>query len=580
MSSIDGSRSIHGSSDESLIHACGPCNCEGSETEATQFCDDCKEFLCQNCIDTHNRYKKFRNHKLLPTTNEPTLETTGDVSHIVLCECNLSQRVTVYCEDHREVICNTCKSAKHRKCKCVLIDEKSRSYNSTSLFELAQKAKALDEAFDKVRLDRNTELQTLATIRKTCMNEIRTFRRELNKHLDSLEENILKELESFEAKERQEIESFISSCSAGQQIIRSDTKLLEDAKNWSRANEKFATDIQASVRLKKCESLLQEICDETMTPAVTFERNKKLVDLQKTIDKLGTLTTAGYSQFQNSQSRLFSQISVQTSSEVDIKLSEDINSPWISGCDILQDGGVILCDRNNSKIKHLDSSFTLKDNLTLHAKPRDISAIRDNSSFCIITLPDVKQLQYIEMIPILKTGRIIQLDKKCWGIHVIGEEIYITVHDDSGVKTGEVRILDLNGNLIRRTGLNQDGSCMFIYPYYLRVTPSSKNIYVSEYRTPSTITCLKSDGSVVYQYTDQDLKYSKGICVDAKDNILVCGDGSDNVQIVTNVGRKHSTELIAKDRLTSPCSIAYRQKDYTLIVGCRNQNTLFIYKLG
>ena len=578
MSSIDGSRYIHGSSDEP--HACGPCNYEGSESEAAKFCDDCKEFLCQNCADTHKKYKKLKNHKLLPTTDVTTVETTGNVSFIVLCDCSLSQGVTDYCEDHKKVICNTCKSTEHRKCKSVLIDDKSRSYDTSSLFKLVQKAKALDEAFNKIRVDRNKDLQNLATIRETCMNEITTFRRELNKHLDILEENILKELESFELQERQEIERFISSCSAAQQMILSDTILLEGGKNSSIANNILAADVQVSVRLKKCESLLQEICDETMAPAVTFERNAKLVDLQKIIDKLGTLTTAGYSQSQNSQSRLFPQINVQTSSEVDIKLSEDKFNPWISGCDVLQDGGVILCDRSNEKIKLLDNKFKLKDYLKLQAKPWDVSAISVNSSSCIITLPDVKQLQCINLIPRLKTDRVIQLDKKCWGIHVVGVEIYITVHDDSGVKTGEVRLLDLNGNLIRRTGLNQDGSCMFVYPYYLRVSPSSKNIYVSDFNISSTITCLKSDGSVVYQYTDQYLKYSTGIRIDAEDNILVCVEGSHNGQIVTASGRKHSTVLTAKDRLSDPYSIAYRQKDNKLIVGCCFQNNLFIYKCG
>ena len=194
MSAVDGSRSIHGSSEEPQTHACGPCNYEGSESEAAKFCDNCKEFLCKNCADSHKNYKKFRNHKLLPATNETIVGTAGDVSCIVLCDCNLSQEVTNYCEDHKEVICNTCKCIKHRKCKNMLIGDKSRSYGTTSLLKHTQKAKALDEAFDQIRLDRNADLLNLVILRETCMNEIIAFGRELNKHFDILEENILKEL--------------------------------------------------------------------------------------------------------------------------------------------------------------------------------------------------------------------------------------------------------------------------------------------------------------------------------------------------------------------------------------------------
>ena len=214
-------------------------------------------------------------------------------------------------------------------------------------------------------------------------------------------------------------------------MIRFDTILIEGVKNSSKANNMLAADVQVSVRLKKCEMFLQEIGDETTTPAVTFQRNGKLVVLQKSIDKLGTLMTAGYSKADKPQSQPFTQIKVQSSSDVDIKLSEDKSSLWISGCAFF---GVILCDRNNNKIKLLDSSFTFTESLELQASPRDVSAIKDNSSSCIITLPDAKQLQYIEVMPRLKTARVIKLDEKCWGVHVVGEEIYITVHNDTGSK--------------------------------------------------------------------------------------------------------------------------------------------------
>ena len=293
-------------------------------------------------------------------------------------------------------------------------------------------------------------------------------------------------------------------------------------------------------------------------------------------DKRGTLTT-GHAQADMSQSN-FSHLQVQSSKQVDITSPEDSSIPLISGCDILQDRGIILCDNSNRKLKLLDSSFALKDILNLRAEPWDVSVVHKNQA--IITLPRVKQLQYIEVLPSLKSNRVIQLDRQCWGVHVVGEEICVSVHDEKrGTCTGEVRIVDFNGNLTRRLGVNKNGSFMFEMPYHLTVSQSSRNIYVSD-RGKSTLTCLNSDGTVVYRYTDQNLEWARGVLTDIEDNVLVCGSSSYNVQIVTADGRKLSTLLTDKDGIEFPYSVAYKRTDNTLLVGCCSQEKLFVFTLA
>ena len=292
-------------------------------------------------------------------------------------------------------------------------------------------------------------------------------------------------------------------------------------------------------------------------------------------DKRGTLTT-GHAQADMSQSN-FSHLQVQSSKQVDITSPEDSSIPLISGCDILQDR-IILCDNSNRKLKLLDSSFALKDILNLRAEPWDVSVVHKNKA--IITLPYVKQLQYIEVLSSLKSNRVIKLDRQCWGVHVAGEEICVSVYDEKGgTCTGEVRIVDFNGNLIRKLGVNKDGSFMFGMPYHLTVSQKSRNIYVSDYNK-STLTCSNSDGTVVYRYTDQNLVWTRGVLIDVEDNILVCGSSSHNVQIVTADGRKRSTLLTAKDGIKFPYSIAYRHTDNTLIVGLCSQKKLFVYTVA
>ena len=640
MASVDGSRSLQCASDETILKLCDACNYEGTEAESSHFCDNCKEFLCQTCTAAHKKFKNSRNHTVMLVSQLSPEAVIGHTPFTLLCECNRNTRVTEYCENHNVVFCQTCKTTKHRRCKTESVIRKSIAYDKTKINATVQKANAVKDKIDKFLHERNTDLQNLVTLKETCTIKIHSFREELNKHLDLLEEILLKEMETFESQERREIEHHISSCVDIQQILQTDINLLENVKKSSLMDEMFSIDIKVSAHLNEYEILLHEISQETNTPTITFERNKQLVDLQKNINKLGTLTTGhaqadkletlttgrtqadkletltsghaqahklgtlttdhsqadkhgtlttcqaqadkhgalatGHTQADMSQSNV-SHLEVQSSSQVDITSLGDTSIPRISGCDIMQDGGIILCDHNNKKLKLLKSSFKLNDSLNLRARPWDVSVV--NKKKAIITLPYVKQLQYIEVLPRLKSDCVIQLDRKCWGVHVAGENICVSVHDEKpGTHTGEVRIVDFNGNLIRRIGVNKDGSFMFETPYHLTVSQSSRNIYVSDWNK-STLTCLNSNGTVVYRYTDQNLVWARGVIVDVEENILFCGSLSNNIQIVTAGGRKCSALLTAKDGIEYPHSVAYRHTDNTLIVGCLRCNKLLVYKL-
>ena len=217
----------------------------------------------------------------------------------------------------------------------------------------------------------------------------------------------------------------------------------------------------------------------------------------------------------------------------------------------------------------------MKDNLSLNANPWSLSII-DNSNV-IVTIPDTKQLQYVQLVPHMKAGRVIQLDKKCWDIAVAENEIYVSCHNDPG--EGEVRVLDLSGNLKRKLGVNKDGSYQFQGPTYLTVSTTGKKIFVSDFST-SIISCMTADGNIIYQYKDYGLRWPEALFVDAGDNIFVCGSNSHNVQVITAAGRKYGTLISAYDGIRNPHSIAFREADNTLVVGCLGRNKIFCYILS
>ena len=276
-----------------------------------------------------------------------------------------------------------------------------------------------------------------------------------------------------------------------------------------------------------------------------------------------------------SKDTLFTEMTVASKSEVNIKMSGERAVPYISGCTFMPNGDVVLCDFANYNIKLLSDTFTTKDSLQLDYQPWDVSSV--SSSSAVITLPDKRQLQFIQVMPSLKKlDRSINIGSRCWGVQVVEDIMYVTCRNYSGPR--EVIVLDMNGTVTHRLRQPIEKTSMFSCQEYITVCPSTRNMFVTDYET-HTVSCLLSDGTVVYQYKDAELRGPRGVCVDGGGNAIVCGWDSDNVQVIRADGTKCCTLLSSQDGVSRPYSVAYRQSDNTLILGCLFNNNIFVFKM-
>ena len=261
---------------------------------------------------------------------------------------------------------------------------------------------------------------------------------------------------------------------------------------------------------------------------------------------------------------------------VKIRLSGDENVPWITGCVFMPDGRAAICDCNNNNVKLLaESLITVEESLALPGKPWDISAVSDK--LAIITLPQKQQLQYVTMIPRLTNRRIIHLGARCWGVCVVGDYIYTTcqtvgLHGSEG----EVRILDLEGNLKRR--IAKSDQFWATKPYYITVSNKDNRMYVTDADT-DTITHLDSDGRVILRYTpSRNMTRPLGICIDSDRNVLVCAQDSNNIHKIFISRDIHRKVILDSkdDNIRKPTAIAYRQTDKTMIIGCCDSSDIVV----
>ena len=73
--------------------------------------------------------------------------------------------------------------------------------------------------------------------------------------------------------------------------------------------------------------------------------------------------------------------------------------------------------------------------------------------------------------------------------------------------------------------------------------------------------------NIFFTYKDPELKYPRGLVVDDDDNVLITGQGSNNIHVFKSDGTKYKVLLTSSDGIQMPLGMAYNSITKTLVVG-------------
>ena len=570
MASVDGSRSYLGGSDEVIQHTCVPCKDDGETKEANYLCEFCNIFLCFDCRNDHKTFKATKNHSIV---SAQLIQSSAKGAFAILCGCDQKRALEVYCETHAEVICPTCEAIKHRNCKTCSIKDKVTKDTKKQLKDVMDRAKYLKAEIEILKQDGEANRKKLDAKTEECKKEITAFRREINKILDKMEKEMLATLDKKSNQQLQATGKRIATLTASLQALDTDLDIGDNANKTNREEIMFSANVKLSKSISEYDELMKDIRNSMLPPKLEFKMNKKLIDLLANEKGFGSIEPSEEGSSQQAPA-LILDMKVKSTKEVNIQLSDDDKTPSICGCTFLSNCRILLCDFKNKKMKLLDSDMSVKKILNLSGYPYNVTAVGENEAIITFGSGD-NNLQYLYTDPELKCGITVTLPSKCYGLHIVNNEIYTSTHKDSG--HDEIWRLDRSGNILSKIVLTQSSSD---WPNYLGLclAGSSPRVYLTDFRN-DRMTCFQLDGKMVYQYEDKELKRPHGIYVDSAGNSLVCGTNSHNVVVITADGRKHG-ELLASNGIRKPKCIDYRPDDNTLIVGCSGNSKLFVCKLG
>ena len=83
------------------------------EGEVQGFCRDCGQFICQLCLDVHNRWKEFKSHDICSLDEvKETVFTSRKAA--MPCPRHPAEPIKIYCETCDELLCHDCALKSHR----------------------------------------------------------------------------------------------------------------------------------------------------------------------------------------------------------------------------------------------------------------------------------------------------------------------------------------------------------------------------------------------------------------------------------------------------------------------------------
>ena len=562
-------------SDQVIEFECDSCKFDGNLEEATGYCVDCQEYLCEICLRCHQRNKASKSHSILQGSNlrqsqiakRPAVKTTET------CHIHPNKPILHFCTEHDDVVCTDCKITDHRACvgvkKIADICKKENVPRQVDCFE--KELKLCLGRMHNMQQQGKQGLQHLDEQEKDCCKQIKDIRYQINTLLDKLENEINIKVTQAVEKERRNIQDFLTSMDTMVTDLVKEEKALKATRTLGNS-EMFI--VMKRSRLERKQQLTDGIDKEMYDVNIDFNVDTQLKHILRDLKQFGELKVGLASTKTQQSERIDTEVLLDGQykpvKDYNVSCKTDIVTCSISGCISLQDNRILLSDHNNRTLKLFSEAWKLHASIRLEERPWDITSV--SSTQAIVSLPWVKMLQNVTVGEQIKLGNQLKVDKPCFGVVHKGGKLYVSCMEDN---KGGIQVLSMTGECLTRIR-NIGRSCMYKCPFYLAVDKEDR-IYVSDYGT-NILTCITKDGTGIYKYADTELKNPRGLAVDSQQNVYICGGGSNNIQMINSKGEKVKTLLEARDGIQGSVTLMYRYSDKSLVVGMKNSDEIAVYQ--
>ncbi|XP_045206076.2 uncharacterized protein LOC123558261 [Mercenaria mercenaria] len=611
---------------------CDPCLFDNTEMPAVGFCVICVEYLCQECCRDHKKSKTTRSHNILKENIPTNSQVFKTLKEMTSCSEHTDTQVSHICKDHKIHVCVMCIAGSHRRCKSVSELTNTDTSNLSKLDEVGKKLLDIRNKSNSVKEKRKENMEALILDNSQIQCNISACADEVNNVLQQLKESALKSSNSLMDSEISRLTKDVAICNDVEKDIEMYTQILDATKQHISGVETGIIADSLGKKLLAMDTFLnkkQHIPDVQMK----FTQNPILGQI-RTLGNVTMHQKAPLELKSNTESAVPSgyvsdevigddDISSSSGSDVEddkndtekkvkkqkqkgrikdqgkykIKASLDQSPCSIIGGFILPGGNIVLVDETNRNIKLYTRNYKIMFYKPLEAQPTDVCRIGPKN-FALV----YKDLKQIDKFMIedrkpnaaqfkrgIKSVKTIQLERS---FKTRYENYRITMYDKEiallcktvGSSIGSVRLelrqesnnqLDLESSLPysnkeEQFDFNQCGMCS---------TPDGIVLYSKSTGLVCFVRRRNMEVLMVKWKIDLHGKIPnlERVIGDTYGNLFVCSTITGSVyQIAAD---DHSQITTVASRLINPVSLVVNDKIGKLLVGCENDDNLYIFDL-
>ena len=209
---------------------CDPCLFDNENIEATAFCTNCVEYLCQECCRDHKKSKSTRDHNVLKENMPKNATVYKTIKEMTSCSDHPDAEVTHRCNNHKVYVCVMCIAGSHRKCTSVTELVMSESLASSRLDTVEQQLQDVRNNAMKVKEKRQENIESLLTEKGQIQDTMLNVIDEVIEKMEQLKEKEICSLNSLAESELSKMTDDIGICNGFESDMDNYTELLKTVK--------------------------------------------------------------------------------------------------------------------------------------------------------------------------------------------------------------------------------------------------------------------------------------------------------------------------------------------------------------
>ena len=578
------------------------------------FCNDCVQFLCEDCLNVHRNLQGTRGHVIRRGDDMPK-SMADKPPKFDYCDVHQRSWKDQFCGTHKVLLCSQCVPLQHKDCPVESVDLACKSVPSSEIDVLYDKLNDFKTNLSSVVAQIGLNITDLGKQSVDLLEDAQDLKDKSIAKIEKLFQEMASEIKSTNkartldlAQGKNKLSNIIANLEEALDEIDKikgktvDTKLFIEIQNILKDVEQYKSDAEklraASINVKMSfipEKRIKEfltasfkmgsISHDTSPPRIAISVPEISFPMSPArslpvTQGRGGRTPTGASGQVASKTTPLPKMTAKKLASYNVKL-DDERYCLISGIAITNDGRRLLADWTNRKIKLFSRDMKSLCSLSLSTAPWDIAVTGDREA--VVSCNEKKLLVLDICDRKMSIRRTVKLPFIVYGLAPYQDKLLVTAPLSTS-SPPSVKLIDQTGRVYWCTDTGQQERRLFFSPLYVTWYDDggSAAVIVSDCGN-DTLTVLNADTGDVITRRQVKGKRPTGVTTDTAGNIYVCYGSTDEVAVLTKDLSQENVLLSKRDGLgREPQAIVYDAVDHQLLVSNvsdDSRNTFESFKL-